>query len=218
MLTLFEDFYLVATNDNRDIAVPSKGRKIDYGLAGAILSDLALGGKIKVNDKLRLEVQDTNLTNDDILDQFFKEIMGSEHPRKVDYWVNFLASKPKKLRKQLHNRLVIDGVLKQDDSHFLWVIPSPAYPNLNCAAKFGVKEHLRTFILLCGEGDLRDLALLSLLHACKLEKLVLTKDERRSARQRMREMMTREALGNPIAQSIEDIAKSVSTELFDAAS
>jgi hypothetical protein len=216
MLTLFEKFYLLASGDEQGIAVLGKGKEIEYGLAGAVLSDLAVCGKVIGNDKHRLEAQNTDLTTDSILDQVFQEILGGEHPRKIDYWVDFIAKKPKKLHNQIANRLATEGVFKQDERHFLWVIPSPVYPDLQGPAKYGLKEHLRAFILLSGEGDLNDLALLSLLQASNLLKLVFTKDERKIVRQRIREFITREALANPAAQTIQEIGKAVATELVDA--
>jgi hypothetical protein len=106
-------------------------------------------------------------------------------------------------------------MLTREDSHLQWVIPSPMSPQFDAPVKYEIKNRLREIVLAGCDADLRSLALLSLLRATRLHRMIFTKDERRVARRRIYEMIVGEALNNPVAQSVEEIEDAVSTAFSD---
>lgn len=216
MLRLFEELFLLALDDDKGVVIAFAGASLNYGLAGAVLAELALLKRVRVNEKRRLEVVDTTQVGDEILDQALQQLMASEHYKKIDFWVNSFAAQLKKIRARMGDRLVDSGVLTREDGHFLWVTPMPTNMQFNGTVKYAIKQRVRNIVLGCETSDLHDLGLLSLLQASKLTKLVFTRDERRTARRHIYQLVVREAMINPVAQTMEEIAEAVSTAAADA--
>lgn len=209
MLTLFEELYLFTLYDDREKKTSMKVEKLPYGLAGAILGELVLAGKVQLNQKRRLEVVDGAGTGDDILDKTLQELQASEKSRKVTYWIEMLSEKSDKLQKRLVERLVESGVFVIEEDERLWAIPSQVYPDKHAPAKYCLKERLRAITLADGTGDIRSLALLVLADASEMLYLLFTRDERREANRNIHEMLITEALKDPVGQVIEEIHNAV---------
>jgi len=209
MLTLFEQLFLLTLNDEREKKNSFKYEKLNYGLAGSILAELTLAGKVQVNQKHRLEVVDAATTGDEILDRTLLVLQEPERKRKLTYWVEALTGKYEKINKRLTERLVSNGVFTVEDDEMLWAIPSEVYPEHKASAKFCLKEHLRAIVLGDEVGDIRSLSLLCMLNSSEMLDLVFTKDERREANRNIHEMLVTEALINPAAQVIEEIHNAV---------
>ena len=208
MLTLFEELYLMAIDDEKGALVSSTKGRLGCGLAGALLAQLALLEKIRVNENHRLEIIDNGPSGDEMLDELLREIKDSK-PHKVTYWVNALSARPKPMFNQISERLVAKGILSLEDDHLLWPAQSSdSQPDV--PLKYGIKRRLRGTILANEDIDLHNLTLLSIIRACNLSKLVFTKDERKAARRRIHEKLIGEALDSPIGQTIEEIERAVS--------
>jgi len=210
MLTLYESFYLLALHEEKGTLLSYTTENLPVGLVGAVLDDLAILEKIKVNDNHRLELLEKEPTGDEFLDEALEAIQESEQLRKINYWIHALSSKPKKTSRRINEQLEEKGLLAQEDGRSLWVIPSPLAPDQHASAKYALKARLRAAALACAEPGLHELALLSLLRACSLLELVFVKDERKLASQRIHELVLGEALKNPLVQSIEEIEEAVS--------
>jgi len=209
MLTLFEELFLLTQYDDREKKNTLKYEKLHYGLAGSILAELALAGKVQINQKHRLEVVDAAGPGDEILDRALLELQEAERPRKLTYWVEVLTGKFDKINRRLTERLVSNGVFTVEDDEMLWAIPSQVYPEYNAPAKYCLKEHLRAITLADGVNDMRSLALLGMVDSCEMLDLVFTRDERREANRNIHEMLITEALKNPAAALIEEIHNAV---------
>jgi len=212
MLTLFEQLFLLTQYDDREKKNTLKYEKLHYGLAGSILAELALAGKVQLNQKHRLEVVDAASTGDEILDRALLELQETERPRKLTYWVVALTGKFEKINKRLTERLVSSGVFVVEDEEMLWAIPSLVYPEQRASAKHCMKERLRAIVLADGVMDLRDLALLCMVNSSEMLDLVFTRDERREANRNIHEMLVTEALKTPAAQAIEEIHNAVDSQ------
>ena len=216
MLSLLEELFLLSIDDSTGTVLSSAGKALGFGLAGAVLAELALQNKVCVNDKGRLELIDDTETGDKLLDKVLREMQASEKPRKLTYWVNTLSARPKKFRQQLEESLAAKGIIAEEDGYGEAGYATSADSQPVFPSKYEIKNRLRAGILAEEEIDLRSLALLSLARASKLLNLIFTKDERRAARRYIREKILREALANPVAQSIEEIETAVSASLADA--
>jgi hypothetical protein len=209
MLTLFDELYLLTQHADREKKSTYKYEKFYYGLAGSILAELALAGKVQVNQKHRLELVDAATTGDEILDRALLMMQESAKPRKLTYWVEELTGKFEKITKRLTERLVSNGVFNVEDDELLWAIPSQVYPEYNASAKYCLKERLRAIALADGVNDVHSLALLCLVDSTEMLDLVFTRDERREANRNIHEMLITEALKDPAAQAIEEIHNAV---------
>jgi Golgi phosphoprotein 3 len=215
MLTLFEEILLLSIHQDKGTLIGWSIDRINSGLTGAILAELAMLEKIHANHSHRLEIVDANPTGDELLDDTLNNLKESEKERKFGYWIGSLNQKPEKLRKLIIERLIIKGVVLQEDDHLVWVIPSLLQPQINASAKYLASQRLRGIILAQEASDKRDIALLSLLRACNLLDLIFLKDERRMASQRINEMAVNAAMKDPDLQTMEEIESALTNVVED---
>ncbi len=202
MLNLAEELFLVALDEDEGwIAAPALNT-LRYGLAAALLADLALQGKIVVEDQ-RVSVLDPAPVGDDLLDETLQRLVEAGRPRKVKYWLNALGFR--KLPKQVAEHLVKRGVLRADEKRYLWVLPYAIYPQQDASAKYWIKQSLRAAALTNARSDRRGVELLSLMKGCRLLTLVFTKDERKAAGKRVDDLVKGEDFGAAVAQTLADI-------------
>jgi len=215
MLTLFEEILLLSIHQEKGTFIGWTIDRINSGLMGAVLADLAMMGKIQTNHNHRLEIVDDNPTEDEILNEILNNLKESEKERKFGYWIGSLNQKPDKLRKLVIERLIVKGMVVQEDDHLEWVIPSPLQPQVNTSAKNWASQRLRGIVLAQEAFDERDIALFSLLRACNLLDLIFLKDERRLASQRINEMVVNAAMKDPGLQTVEEIESALATVVED---
>jgi Golgi phosphoprotein 3 len=211
MLELCEELFLLYLHEDKCTLLSAASGSLGYSLAAGVLTQLALLGRVKTEERHRLEVVDAASTGNPILDEALGAIQASERSRKIVYWISSLGDKPKRLREPLIERLVAAGVVTQEDQRLSWVIPSPLNPEVKAPEKYLVLTRLRAGVLAGEETSLQDLALLSLVSASDLLELMFLKDERKIARQRIYEMLVGEALKDPVAQVIEEIGSAASS-------
>lgn len=200
MLNLAEELFLLAINEENGRLASTY---LNYGLAGAMLADLALLGRVRVGEKRKLVVVDGTPTGDPLLDLGFVEILEAKRPAKLLDWVNILAEK--RFWKRVPESLIAKGILYREDKQFLWVFPYVAYPQKDASAKHWIKESLRSIALTSQRGETRRVILLSLCKACQMMNLIFTKDERRAAARRINELLRGEAFGEAVAKTLEEI-------------
>jgi hypothetical protein len=75
----------------------------------------------------------------------------------------------------------------------------------DASAKYWVKQHLRGIILAGEKGETSDVALLSLLKACQLLRLVFTHDERKSASKKVDVLVQGEIFGDAVEKLLSEI-------------
>jgi Golgi phosphoprotein 3 len=201
VLTIYEELLLIAIDDDKGNITTSADGRIEFGLAGALLAELALQGKLQLVKK-KLSLLDSNPTGDEILDELLTKI-SEERPRKAPSWISSLGNK--KLVKRIAGQLATKGIIRIEAKRYLWVIPYEVYPQQNASAKYWVKQQLRSVVMADEQPEQRSVALLSLLKACDLLNLVFTKDERKAARRRVKVLVQGEEFGEAVAQTIEEI-------------
>jgi golgi phosphoprotein 3 len=210
MLTLYEELYLLALDEDKGNIYPFVRKSLPYVLSGAILAELRLLGKVEASGKLRLIALDATPTGDPFLDGVLEQISSSEKARKLTYWVSLLSEEPKKLRLSVGERLVEKNVLIQDEKRF-YRRPVVAEGEFSAPEKFQIKNLLRAIILSNGESDFRSLALLTIILSGDLLSLIFTEDEIENAKRMIHKKVLAAAMENPLMQFIEEIDQAVSS-------
>jgi hypothetical protein len=206
--------FLLALDEEKGNILPFTKKTLAHALAGGILAELALLGKVCSNEKHRLEWIDATPTGDEILDGAIKEIQSSEKQRKLAYWVSQLSARPKTLRERIGERLVARELLQQEDRRFSWRSQSEG-DVMAVPSKFEMKVPLRALILSPDGNDHHSLALLNVASAAGLLNLIFTEDELPIAHNRIHEKVIRAAMENPVMETIEEIEQAVLTSLED---
>lgn len=211
MLKITEELFLLSLDDakgriHRSIAIPQR-----FTLGGALLADLFLYGKVKLNNQKEVTLGVEKLCNDPLIDDAFVIVKAAlEYTRKVTPLLEAINPKPKKLLNYLAFGLVEQGILNFEERRYLWVIPYQVFSQQDPSVKYWIKEHLRGVVLAGDVADLHTLMVLNLLRSGGILNLVFTRDEMKAARERI-QMLAAGAWDDP--QAI-DLAEEIHTAIM----
>ena len=204
MLTLPEELYLLALHEVKGRVTHSIAIGLYFGLGAALLSELVLLGKVRLDEHKKVLVVDAMPTGDDVVDSGLEKIRASEHPRKAAHWVQELSS-IHKLDKRMAHKLVEKGILYKEEKRYLGVVPYEAYPEHDATAKYWIKYHLRAVALTGGKPEAHTVALLSLVKACEMLDLVFTRDEMKLARKKIERLIENEVIAQEVYETLNAI-------------
>ena len=182
MFTMFESLFLLAVDDQAGDIVNSAKKDLEPALAGAVLAELVLLGRVQVNDDL-LTVIDLTPTGNPILDHAMRTIRILERKRKVKYWINTLVYE--KLRTKIGLYMVKRGLLVWKEKHLVQVLPFEDESGDQTLVKYFLKNHLRSIVLAGLPPDQASLIQLWLIQNCDLLPLVFTRGERKVAEEKI---------------------------------
>ena len=217
MLTLTEELLLLSLREKKDGLGFSSETGLPYALAGALLLELYLGGRVRLEGK-KIVLCNPTPTGNALANELLETIAASRKPKKAATWIESFGERGKKMQKAAAGSLVAQGILREEEKRFLWVIPYTGYAAVDTSAKFALKQRLRGLALGGETADQRGLALLSLVRAAGMLDYVFTKDEMRTAKRRVEELVKDEAIGQAVAEAIEAVNTAVMVAATTAAS
>ena len=207
-LTLAEQLLLLALDDESGKLRPLPEQALDYALAGAILADLTRIGRIQVTLE-KVAILDDSPVSSDPEDIGLLELIQAD-VQSLRGALTFLAGDAHGLRKRLIEHLVDKGVLKEVDKEFLWVFHFSRYPLADATAEGAVRQRLRNRIRMM---DLpvseTDHVLISLVHVCQMEDLLLSEEEQDKYRERMDDICRHDKIGKAVLECLEEIQKAL---------
>jgi Golgi phosphoprotein 3 len=207
MLTLPEELLLLALRDKKGTVISSASTALPYCLAGAVLLELTIMDKI-VLEEGKVIVKDATPTGDDIFDEALAKIQASKKIHKSSHWVEKIKG-IKKLKDRLLDRLVQHSILRREEHKVLWVIPTERYPTLNGTPEMKRRELIRSALLHNVKPDERTAVLISLVKACNLVKEIFEKEERKTAKKRIKEIAKEEVVGKAVSDIVGGIEAAV---------
>jgi hypothetical protein len=182
---LTEEFLLLAHDD--DGTAQLDGARLDRGLGGALLLELALAQRIEVVDG-RVAVRDPSPTDEPLVDTALQQISDDSKARRPAHWVEKFA---RGTRQQTLDRLVAAGVLRVEKDRQLWVFPRTRYPSAHGGAPLmesDARRRLWTAVAVSGEVAPRTAALCALVSATGLDKTVFRELPRAQVQARLTEI------------------------------
>ena len=212
-MNLAEEFALLAYRD--DGAPDLDSTRLDHGLGGSLLLDLALTDRIDIRDK-KVVVTDGTPTGDPLLDQALDRIGADTKARKPDHWVRKFA---KDTRKLTLNGLVTRGVLNREDGTVLLIFPRTRYPaphGVEPVPETEVRQRLTAAVSGAGPVEPRTAALCALVAATKLDRKVFRDLDRRQTRARLKEIAAGDWAAAAVRKTIEDIQAAVTAAVVAA--
>ncbi len=156
--SLPEELLLIAYNDMTGRR-QGGATELGCGLAGAVLVELTLAGRVDVVDG-RVRALDANPTGDPVLDDALARIATAKKARKPEWWVGKLNSG---VQGRLLDRLVERGVLRRERHKVLGLFPVRRYPTLDAGLESAARSRLRSAVEHGTEPDARTAALAALL-------------------------------------------------------
>ncbi|MEU8069319.1 GPP34 family phosphoprotein [Micromonospora sp. NPDC049151] len=200
-LLLTDELVLLAYDDDgvNRLGSPHLG----YGLAGAVLLELALAGRVEVADK-RLVVTDPAPTGVPLLDEALATV-GTGRARKPKDWIGKLA---RGLPDRVLGGLVDAGVLRRESGKVLLVFPRTRYPSPTGAqppAETAARQRMAAALTTDGPVDARTAALLTLTRAVGLDRKIFRELPRQRVKARIEEIAAGDWASDAARKAIEEM-------------
>ena len=203
-LSISEELLLLSMDDEKGKLVSPTMDGLAYTLAGAVLFELMLLGKIEIeNDKVI--AWPSQETGDPVSDMAIARFTKKNAVKKVIYWIGQLGKDSKKVKKILIEKMVQLGALRVEEREFLWTFKYNRYPTDDSRIEDRIR--LRVYESLFGdrEMDTRDYILLTLIGTAKLEKEVFPEDKVKEAKRLIGRLKEDDAIGSAISSAIKEM-------------
>ena len=206
IMNLAEEFALLAYGND---GVPDTDSiRLDNGLGGALLLELAIAGLLDVENK-RVVVRDRTPTGDPLVDQALARIVADDKPRKPAHWVKKFA---KDARKLTLDRLVDQAVLTRQEDTVLLVFPRTRYPapdGVEPVPETEARRRLTAAVAGTGPVEPRTAALCALVAATNLDRKVFRTLDRERAKERLKEISAGDWTATAVRKTIEEVQTAV---------
>ena len=204
MLSLLEEVVLLAVDEDTGKLKSVAGFATSYALAGAVLFDLALAGKIDT-DTEALTVTDATPTGNATLDRILTTMGQRTDLTTVRQWVEELVRSHDDLEGEALESLIARGILRQETSKRLWIIDVERFPMVQAKPQRHVKERLARAILRDEIPDARDIMLVSLVQACGMLPLVVGEGALALRKQRIETLCGLETISRNVTAAIRSL-------------
>ncbi|WP_411842419.1 GOLPH3/VPS74 family protein [Salinicoccus sp. HZC-1] len=207
MFTIAEELLLLAMDDDKGTVVPTAG-SLEYGLAGAILSELTMMERIGLKDD-KITVVNSDSTDVSFLDSALNEIKGCEKAKEVEHWINHFGDKMGELKKDIIKTLVDKGVLKEEEKKVLWVFNQTTYPTAYNRPEREIRDRVQKIVFDDAKPDAKTAMLLSLIQTCTLVYEVFGKDQEKEASMRLEKIVEDSNYSEAVKKSIEEMETAI---------
>jgi hypothetical protein len=171
---------------------------MDCGVAGALLSELGLAGRLAVDGIVMVAVDDTPV-GDPILDELLKEVAAS--PRTPLEWVTRLCGSG--VTERLLTRMAERGEVELDHHRTLGLFGDTWYPVRDIVGLWDAHERVVHTVTTNSAPDERTLALGALVAAAGLGKIIFaTSGDWRELCERMRKMTAGDWAAGAVRQAV----------------
>jgi len=199
--TLADELALLAYDDHGTNRMTSYG--LGYGLAGALLAELRLAGRVRVDDG-RIVVVDHTPIGAPLPDAALRRIAGDEKRHRPKSWVTKLA---KDLPGRVLDGLVVAGILRREEGRVLWVFPRTRYPSpggVEPPVETQVRARVEGAVRTIGPIEPRTAALMALIRATKFEKKAFPDLPRDQIKARLRVAAEGDWVADAVRRAVQD--------------
>ncbi len=211
MLTLLEEIVLLTINPRTGCLGGDNDYGVRYALAGAVLFDLALAQRIDT-DIDTVTVISSVPTGNPIQDELLASLAKGTGSHKVRDCVEQIFFQRKNLEGDALGLLVKKGIIRKEESKFLWVIDVQKLRVVDGAPHQGITARLAQAVLEDEIPEVRDIMLVSLANACGLLSVVLAPGQIELRAEWIKTLSRIETISRNVSSSIaalvEDIARS----------
>lgn len=201
MLTLVEEVALLTVDPKSGALRGDQVCSVPYALAGAVLFDLALAGRIDT-DTEAITVLSSAPTGHSIQDELLADLAAQPGPIDVRRWVEQIFVSRKDLEERALAQLIDRGLITLETTRRLWVIEVHRFPLVDGRPQQLVQDRLRDAILGDAIPPTRDIMLVSLASACGLLGSVLTPEQVSARTDRIEALSTLETIARNVSRAI----------------
>ncbi len=204
MLSMLEEFVLLAVDQGTGRLQSPHEFGMGYALVGAVFFDLALARRIDT-DTEEIQILDTSPSGNPIWDRVIAELRERPDVKTVRDWIEAMFRRNDDLEGEALASLVEKGILRREKITRLWIIDVERFPLANAAAQKDLKERLAQAILEDGIPDARDIMLVSLAAPCGLLRWVLSEQELEWRRERVEIISNLETISRKVVAAITEL-------------
>jgi len=207
-LNTSEKFFLLAHHPEKGrLVIP--GQHFRYGLAGAILLDLSLDGRIGMENG-RVTPKPGNAPAEPVKSEVIQMITDSSRPRSAGYWVRKLEFRYSRYIKQIHTGLAGKRLLRIEETRFLGFIPWRRTFLTESYTRDNLIRKLRNDILAYRGDAGESSALAGLVEACRMRRILSTdREELRMIRSQMKSILKDSPVSDAVAQTIRQVQAAI---------
>ncbi|GGU32583.1 GOLPH3/VPS74 family protein [Streptomyces lavendofoliae] len=201
-VTLAEEVALLSLDDASGAA--KEQSSAGWAVAGGILLELAMAGRVTVSDG-RLAVTDPTPTGNALLDgrlARLEEWTRRKSPRKVADW---LTKDQSKAVAATVESLCERGLVVEERGKVLGLFPVRRYPEADGSVERELRARLTSVVVHGMEPDDRTSGLVALLHAAKLDRLAFPDIPRKLVAPRMAKIAEGQWAGDGVREAIRNM-------------
>ena len=208
MLRFCEEVMLLLLDDGDGTFVDLPVQSLEFALAGAVLMDLALEGRIDT-DPERLFVVDRTPIDDDLLEPTFRRIVNSMVTYNTRDWIQQITPDAGEIRERSLARLVERGILREEQGRFLWVFHTRRYPVIDNQTLREVKLRIMEVLFTDQIPDVRDVILIALADVCGIFASLLSSRELKTVTPRIRQISKLDLIAREVTSAVREIESSL---------
>ncbi|MGE9294835.1 MAG: GOLPH3/VPS74 family protein [Puniceicoccales bacterium] len=207
MLRFAEEITLLALNDESGVLHRNVSRRAyDYAVAGALLMELAFLNRVDTDAEHITMLKDMP-TSDPLLDEALRILNGLDQTPTIIEAVEALAAEATEFEPRIFGALIHKGILQEREKKFLWMKGERTYPVIDGKEEMEVQTRIRMTVLSKDAiPSPRDVAIISLIEATKLYRVIFTNSELVECRQRVHQLAKMDFIGQGIAHALERAA------------
>jgi len=202
-LNLIDKLTLLALDDNTGENI-ADSISYQHAVAGALLLELALNNKIKIEDN-KLIITELSFTKNKILDDCIKIIHKYEGKDEFGDLIQLIADKTDSINSETIDKLVSSGILEHKENKILWVFTNSSFPSVNDNPETEIRTKLINIIESKEDALLEDIMLISLLDSCGLNVEVFGNDRAEKYEDRIKELIANSEMSSLINSKIKEI-------------
>ena len=209
-LFLHEEIMLLALRDEEGTV--AGGTHYTYALGGAILAELLLQERVKVDDSRRrklLTVKSTRRIGDPLLDECLEKVKSAKRRASLRTWVGRFAG-IKQLRHRVALALCERGILRADEDTVLLIFKRKVYPEVDPKPERELIERLRQAVFTyTNELDSHTVVLAALANGSGILKVVFDKKKLKGRKKRLKQLTKGDVAGKATREAIEAMQAAV---------
>ena len=142
-----EQLMLLALRDDKG-TLESKASMHSFALGGALLAELSIHGRIRIDDtkKAMVDVADPQPLGEAVLDDCLERVVNAKRRARATTWVQRFANL-KRLRHRVAAGLCRQGILRDDEDTVLLFFTRKVYPTIDPRPERELLDRLRDAVL-----------------------------------------------------------------------
>ena len=200
-LFLYEEIMLLALRDEQGTIATGFPEQV---VAGAILSELLLDGRITIDDtrKQLVNLIDGKATGDPVVDECLEKMAAAKRRASLKTWVQRLAG-IKGLRHKVAQQLCDRGILRAGEDKVLFLFKRRVYPEIDPAPERKIIKRLRTALFTDHHRiDPRTVVLISLANGADLLRQTFGRKEIKTRKKRIEQITNGDMTGKATSEVI----------------